>query len=88
MDYHWYFGDISTGFSMDFNWYFIELYIEFQLEFQWISIGISLKFHIAFCLFVSGPATDDKHCFDCLLVVSTIDLLGPGRTDPRLIVFF
>ena len=45
-----------------------------------ISIGISLKFHIAFCLFVSGPAIDDKHCFDCLLVVSTIDLLGPGRT--------
>ena len=35
------------------------------------------------CLFVvcSGPATDDKHCFDCLLVVSTINLLGPGRTD-------
>ena len=37
------------------------------------------------CLFVvcSGPATDDKHCFDCLLVVSTINLLGPGRTPPR-----
>ena len=37
--------------------------------------------NIAFCLFVSGPATDDKHCFDCLLVVSTINLFGPGRTN-------
>ena len=40
--------------------------------------------HITFCLFVSGPATDDKHCFDCLLVVSTIDLLGPGRTEENI----
>ena len=40
--------------------------------------------NIAFCLFVSGPATDDKHCFDCLLVVSTIDLLGPGRTEENI----
>ena len=37
--------------------------------------------YIVVCLFVcfSGPATDDKHCFDCLFVVSTINLLGPGR---------
>ena len=40
------------------------------------------------CLFVclfSGPATDDKHCFDCLFVVSTINLLGPGRTEENTI---
>ena len=41
-----------------------------------------LRFQLYCCLFVclfSGPATDDKHCFDCLFVVSTINLLGPGR---------
>ena len=45
--------------------------------------GKKFSFHIAVCLFAcffSGPATDDKHCFDCLLV-STINLLGPGRTS-------
>ena len=41
------------------------------------------------CLFVclfSGPATDDKHCFDCLFVVSTINLLGPGRTLMMIVI--
>ena len=36
------------------------------------------------CL-LSGPATDDKQCFNCLFVVSTINLLGPGRTEDNTI---
>ena len=36
---------------------------------------------LLFVCLLSGPATDDKHCFDCLLSVSTIKLLGPGRTE-------
>ena len=35
---------------------------------------------LLFVCLLSGPATDDKHCFDCVLLVSTINLLGPGRT--------
>ena len=47
------------------------------------------------CLFVclfSGPATDDKHCFDCLFVVSTINgmewnrLAGTGVATAQKIV--
>ena len=40
-----------------------------------------LIYYIDVCLFAcfSGPATDDWHCFDCLLV-STFNLLGPDRT--------
>ena len=46
----------------------------------------SLHSQISILLFVcfSGPATDDKHCFDCLLV-STINLLGPRRTEENTI---
>ena len=36
---------------------------------------------LLFVCLLSGPATDDKHCFDCLLVVSTINLFGPGCTN-------
>ena len=36
---------------------------------------------LLFVCFCSGPATYDKHICDCLFVVSTINLLGPGRTD-------
>ena len=48
---------------------------------RWLSCKRSKQYC---CLFVcfSGPATDDKHCFDCLLV-STINLLGPGRTQDQ-----
>ena len=40
---------------------------------------------LLFVCLLSGPATDDKHFFDCFsLVVSTINFLGPGRTKKIL----
>ena len=41
---------------------------------------------LLFVCLLSGPATDDKHSFDCLLVVSTINLLGSGRTKNIVIL--
>ena len=37
------------------------------------------------CLFLFRSCTDDKHICDCLFVVSTINLLGPGRTEENTI---
>ena len=43
--------------------------------------GLIISFiMLLFVCFCSGPATYDKHICDCLFVVSTINLLGPGRT--------
>ena len=42
---------------------------------NWTDNLPDLTIFLFVCL-LSGPATDDKHCF---LVVSTINLLGPGR---------
>ena len=36
---------------------------------------------LLFVWFCSGPGKDDKTKFYCLLVVSTINFLGPGRTS-------
>ena len=38
---------------------------------------------LLFVCFCSGPATDDKHFRDCLFVVSTINLLSPGRNEKK-----
>ena len=32
MNFHWYFIEISTRFSMDFHWYLIEIAIEIAIE--------------------------------------------------------
>ena len=40
---------------------------------------------LLFVYFCSGPATDDKHFRDCLFVVSTINLLSPGRNERKKI---
>ena len=41
--------------------------------------------HIVVCLFVvcSGPATDDKHCFDCFLV----ELVDAFKSPPLMVNF-
>ena len=86
-------------FDMDFNWRYAKGLFARVVEAtthpcnpkQLSTAAVSFQGKASFsycCLFVclfSGPATDDKHCFDCLFVVSTINLLGPGRTEENTI---
>ena len=58
----------------------IMVYRKGQRELDFFDLIGSILLLLFVCL-LSGPATDDKHCFDCLLVVSTINLFGPGRTN-------
>ena len=60
MDYHWYFGDISTGFSMDFNWYFIEISTGFPMGIHWYFIEISIELQLDFQCASTWPASSQK----------------------------